>query len=125
MGFCFANMLKTVIKFVLRDTMLAISWGVVKTTDVNFTTLICYGDPKERFTNCRGKQTSHSLKFNSDDITMRTPPCLDEELLTVRSARIIVYRGGKFSEEEKLLMSQFSVTQRIFGLKIRLALAKA
>ena len=68
---------------------------------------------------------SCTKKSNSDDIPMRTPPCLDEELLEVRSARIIVYRGRKFSEEEKLLVSQFSVTQKIFGLEIRMALAKA
>ena len=48
---------------------------------------------------------------------MRTPPCLDEELLLrVRSARIIVYRGRKIEDEEKLLVSQVSVTQKIFGL---------
>ena len=56
---------------------------------------------------------------------MRTPPCLDEDLLEVRSARIIVYRGRKISEDEKLLVSQVSVTQKIFGLEIRMALAKA
>ena len=65
-----------------------------------------------------------TVKLNSDNIPMRTPPCLDEELLTVRSTRIIVYRGRKLSDEKKLLVSQVSVTQKIFGLEIRMALAK-
>ena len=55
MGFCIANMLKKVIKFVLRDTILAFGWGVVKTTDVKFIILNCYGDPMERFAYCQGK----------------------------------------------------------------------
>ena len=87
--------------------------------------LNCYGDPKERFTTCRREtQTSHSVKLNSDDIPMKIPPCLDLELLTVSSARIIVYRGRKISVEEKLLRSPDSVTQRTFGLEIKMALAK-
>ena len=56
---------------------------------------------------------------------MKIPPCLDWELLTVTSAQTIVYRGRKISEEEKFLRSQDSVTQRIVGLEIRMALAKA
>ena len=67
---------------------------------------------------------SCTVKLNSDGISMRKPPCLDEELLTVRSACIIVYRGRKISDEEKLLVSQVSVTQKIFGLELRIALAK-
>ena len=68
---------------------------------------------------------SCTVKLNSDNIPMRKPPCLDEELLTVRFACIIVYRRRKISEEEKLLMSHVSVTQRIFGLEKRMGLAKA
>ena len=67
---------------------------------------------------------SCTVKLNSDDIPMRGPPCLDEELLTVQSARNILFRGSETSEEDKLLVSQDSVTQKIFGLQIRMALAK-
>ena len=52
MWFCIANILKKVVKFVLRDTILAFGWRVVKTTDVTFTILNSYGDPKERFADC-------------------------------------------------------------------------
>ena len=56
---------------------------------------------------------------------MRTPPCLDEEVLGVPSARNIVFRGRKTSDEKKLLVSQVSVTQKIFGLEIRVVKVEA
>ena len=74
MGFCFANRLKKVIKFVLRDTILPVGWGVVKTTDVKFTSLNCYGDPEEKFAKSRGKlsQVMHcenEFRWYSDEGT--------------------------------------------------------
>ena len=131
MGFCIANMLKKAIKFVLRDTIFAIGWGVVKTTDVKLIILNCYGAPKERFANCRGKlrQVMHckiEFRWYSDGDTSVSWRGINNSTFC---SYYCISRKENFGWREIACEPSINRVgknrQKIFGLEISMTLAKA